>query len=78
MLSLFKYAARGALLAKAFIPLSVRLYRQNPYREGPDEVTPAEREAQKEKPVWERRFDLNKYKIQEGPLKVRFLPFYAP
>ena len=61
------------LISKLIFPIAVsqaRAFRHNPYVQTSAEVTSAERQVEKEKPVWERRFDFHKYMIQKGPLKV--------
>ena len=42
----------------------------NPYLNDPTPVSPEERQADAEKPVWERVFDHKKYMEHDGPLKL--------
>lgn len=64
---------RAAFQAPLFGTVASRGFRtefKNPYKYDPTQISEYERQAQSEKPVWERVFDYKKYMEHDGPLKV--------
>jgi hypothetical protein len=53
--------------------MGFRMHSINPYKISDVNITPEIREAEKNKDVWNRLFDFEKYRVHTDALKVNFI-----